>query len=728
MAALVLLGLGYAAWVLSRPAPVRISFATSLTGPSAPAGNESLIATKLYLDEVNAKGGVHGRAVELLLFDDASTADGARANVDAIAASSAVAVLGHYLSTASLAASPGYRAAKMPALTGTSFVDDLTTDNEWYFRAQTTSSVQGRSIAEYLRVVMKAPKVRLIYSEDRFGQNFFEGFLQGYVSGGADLSPFDVGATRDASIGWMLDELVLAPEPAVIVIGTGADHLPEVIKGVRRRGIKAPVIAAGGAGSEEFLGAFADEPEEKQQPGFFSKNLYASPPLIFDSAGAAAQAFEASFLAKAATPPGWIAAGAYDAAQVMVEALRRANIHNRPETKQSDREAVRAALAGMDSPKNAVAGLSRPLYFDFRHDMPSPVRLGFFRNGRFVTAPMQLVRIENPEQIDLGAEREKGRVVSFGDRHYWRQRVVYTGIDINRLNRMDVKAGTFNADFYLWMRFAGEDDAPTRVEFPALLDRGAFDPGKPLQSGFEEGLNYRLYRINADFKTHYDLHDYPFDTQQLTLKLQNAGNRRELITYVIDRFGLRLSDEKSSYAQDGAYSGLELWRFLRLRYFVESLASRSTLGKASLFDTDVRTEFAGFDAGIVLRRNSAIYLLKNLIPLLLLVLVVFATLFFPETLFRERITIPVTAILTSAVLLVAVNSQIGDVGYTVLIEQVFYVFFALCLMAMVTGFAHEQVRQRGNEAAATLMDHTAQLVYAATVCVVVALVWWRHMA
>ena len=40
---------------------------------------------------------------------------------------------------------------------------------------------------------------------------------------------------------------------------------------------------------------FANEPEEKQHPGFFTENLYASPPLIFDSAGTAAQAFAAAY-------------------------------------------------------------------------------------------------------------------------------------------------------------------------------------------------------------------------------------------------------------------------------------------------------------------------------------------------------------------------------------------------------------------------------------------------
>jgi branched-chain amino acid transport system substrate-binding protein len=88
-------------------------------------------------------------------------------------------VLGHYLSTTSPAAGPGYKAARIPALTGTSFVDDLTVDNPYYFRAQTTSSVQGRSIAEYLRYVMKAPVVHLVYSRDAFGVSFRRGFAQG---------------------------------------------------------------------------------------------------------------------------------------------------------------------------------------------------------------------------------------------------------------------------------------------------------------------------------------------------------------------------------------------------------------------------------------------------------------------------------------------------------------------------------------------------------------------
>jgi ABC-type branched-subunit amino acid transport system substrate-binding protein len=53
MGAVLLLAAGWASIVWSRPTPIRIAFANSLTGPSGPAGLESLVATRLAIDEVN---------------------------------------------------------------------------------------------------------------------------------------------------------------------------------------------------------------------------------------------------------------------------------------------------------------------------------------------------------------------------------------------------------------------------------------------------------------------------------------------------------------------------------------------------------------------------------------------------------------------------------------------------------------------------------------------------
>ena len=724
----LLLATAWAAIVLTRPEPIRIAFASSLSGPSASAGEESLVATQLAIDEVNAKGGVNGRPIELVPFDDASNPAVARANAQAIADSPCVAVLGHYLSSASLAAAPAYKDARIPALTGSAAADELTSANEYYFRALSPISAQARSVAEHLRTVMREPNVRLVHTRDSYGKSFVHGFASAYRMEQLRVFGLDVALGQIGSMDEALDAAAQEPGPGVVVIGAAADFIADIVKALRRRGIKGTIITAQGAARESYLQNFANEPEEKTRPGFFSENLYAASSLIFDSAGVAAQAFAADYKAKAGTSPSWAGGGAYDAARLMIDALKRAAVQNRSDSKVADRDRVRVALAAIDGPKSAVAGLTGRLYFSANRDILRPIRLGFFRHGRFVTAPLQLVRIDQPDGIDLTAEQEKGHVIALEDRRYWIQRVVYTGIDIIRVNRIDVKQNSFNVDFYLWMRFAGDDEAQTHVEFPALLDRGAFDPARPMQAGKEDGLSYRLYRISGDFKARFDLHHYPFDTQQLLLHFQNTEQRRELITYVIDRFGLRLGDDGSSRAEDGAYSGLQLWRFLGLNYFVESRSSGSTLGKASLFGAEAQTEFAGFDAAIMLRRSSAIYMLKNLLPLFLLVLVVFATLFFPETMFRERVTIPVTAILTSAVLLLAVNSQIGDVGYTLVVEEIFYIFFGLCLMTILAGYGHEKLRDAGRKSLAIVLDHVAQVIYVGTVLAVIVVFYRRYVA
>ncbi|MGY8634988.1 ABC transporter substrate-binding protein [Bradyrhizobium sp. 14AA] len=139
-----------------------------------------MVATQLAIDEVNAKGGVNGRLIELVLFDDASNPAVARANAQAIADSPCVAVLGHYLSSASLAAAPIYRDARIPALTGSSAADDLTNNSEYYFRALSPVSVQARSIAEHLRAVMREPEVRLVHTRDSYGKSFERGFATAY--------------------------------------------------------------------------------------------------------------------------------------------------------------------------------------------------------------------------------------------------------------------------------------------------------------------------------------------------------------------------------------------------------------------------------------------------------------------------------------------------------------------------------------------------------------------
>ena len=50
--------------------PIRIGLSLSLTGPTSPAGKQVLAGLEIWRDDVNAKGGLLGRPVQLVYYDD----------------------------------------------------------------------------------------------------------------------------------------------------------------------------------------------------------------------------------------------------------------------------------------------------------------------------------------------------------------------------------------------------------------------------------------------------------------------------------------------------------------------------------------------------------------------------------------------------------------------------------------------------------------------------------
>ena len=52
--------------------PIKIGFSMELTGPFAVVGKTGLLAFKIWEDEVNAEGGLLGRPVKLVYYDDQS--------------------------------------------------------------------------------------------------------------------------------------------------------------------------------------------------------------------------------------------------------------------------------------------------------------------------------------------------------------------------------------------------------------------------------------------------------------------------------------------------------------------------------------------------------------------------------------------------------------------------------------------------------------------------------
>jgi len=73
-AALLATGLAAAPWAAAAQSaePIKIGFSMALTGPLAANGKQALLGAKIWQDEINAKGGLLGRQVQLINYDDQS--------------------------------------------------------------------------------------------------------------------------------------------------------------------------------------------------------------------------------------------------------------------------------------------------------------------------------------------------------------------------------------------------------------------------------------------------------------------------------------------------------------------------------------------------------------------------------------------------------------------------------------------------------------------------------
>jgi branched-chain amino acid transport system substrate-binding protein len=716
---LVLTGVAGALWRRpweKAPEPIRVAVAVPLTGPQAAQGQSVLKAVQLCFKEINSSGGVEGRYLQAVPFDDAGQPALAHEQAERIVASPAVAVLGHLVSATCEAAGPVYRQAHLPAVAGTANADQLARDNPYFFHVIFNTTAEGRNLAVYARRVLEQKTASIISTDEAFGKAVAAAFATSFQEQGGTIRNHWVYNRRidrrESSIDAIASALRADGDAGTVLLAVSPSTLArDMIVQLRARGIQPRFLGGTNIGSGAFNDLFQDFDAEREHPGYYTDGIDAVAPLLFDSAGARAEELIESYRKAYGVTPDSRAAKYYEAARVVAAAIQAAGVASTDESRDRDRQKVRDRLAAIDRPSRAVHCVSGPVYFDELNALPQPVRIGRFLRGQLISAPQQFMTVANPAAIDVERETAAGKVLHFGKQLVWNQRVVYTGIDINKISRIDQGRATFAADFFLWFRYLGNDDV-LDVEFPGAVDKG-FDWKSPMASRTVGGMKYRLYRVRGEFKNVFNFRDYPFDRQELTLRLQNARLTRDQVVYAIDTFGLRLP--RNHPGELKAYSSLAQWRFQGMRYFQDTLTSNSTRGDPDAFTDNSETEFSGFNAVVLIQRRTTIFLIKIMLPLALLVLVLFVTLFFPVSLTKERLTIAVSGLLASAVLLTGLNAQMPEASYTTAIEYGFYVFFGLCLFCITVGLALERLRGHKWNRIADRLEVVSKIVYTVVV-------------
>src|SRR5947209_13396660 len=158
---------------------IKIGVNEPLTGPFAASGTYVVNGARIAADEINAKGGVLGKKIELVIEDNKSNPTEAAAVAEKLISRDKVPVLmGAWSSTLTLAVMPKLMEYQVPMLVETSSSGKITTSgNPYIFRISPTSEMEARAFAPMVKS-FKIKKADFLANNNDFGLGASQEFSQ----------------------------------------------------------------------------------------------------------------------------------------------------------------------------------------------------------------------------------------------------------------------------------------------------------------------------------------------------------------------------------------------------------------------------------------------------------------------------------------------------------------------------------------------------------------------
>ncbi len=300
------------------PAPadsILVGVATSLTGGQATFGISTRNGIELALGEVNAAGGVKGKKLVTRVYDTQGRPEEAASAVTRLINQDRVTiVLGDVASSNSLAMAEKAQAAKVPMITPSSTNPGVTKTGDYIFRVCFIDPFQGFVMAKFARENLKLSRVAMLRdNRSAYSMGLADVFERKFTEMGGKVVGTESYSAGDTDYRAQLTALKRAKPEAIYVPGYYSE-VGIIARQAKELGLTVPLMGGDGWDSEKLfeLGGSAVE-------GSYFSNHYSS-----QDPSPAVQKFVADYKAKYGGVPDALAALAYDAARVAVDAMKRA--------------------------------------------------------------------------------------------------------------------------------------------------------------------------------------------------------------------------------------------------------------------------------------------------------------------------------------------------------------------------------------------------------------------
>ena len=368
---LAFLVVGLVVWGCAKETgPIKIGLMGPMTGPWASEGQEMKQVVDLLAEDLNAKGGVLGRKVEVVSEDDGGDPKTAALAAQKLVTQKVVAVIGTYGSSITEASQNIYNEAKIPQIANGSTAIRLTEKGlKYFFRTCPRDDEQAKVGAQYIQS-MGYKKLAILHDNTTYAKGLADETKGLVEKAGVEIVFFDALTPGEKDYTAILTKMKAANPDAVFFTG----YYPE--GGLllnQKKGMNWPVPFIGGDATNnpdlvKIAGAEAAE-------GF----AFLSPPLPKDLPTPEAKAFLESFTKKYGKAPASIySVLAGDGFRVLIAAIQA--------TKTTEADKVSEYL---HTQLKDFAGLTGKLSFNAKGDRVGEVYKVYKVNaqGEFILQP-----------------------------------------------------------------------------------------------------------------------------------------------------------------------------------------------------------------------------------------------------------------------------------------------------------------------------------------------------
>lgn len=311
----------------SAQSTIKVGFFAPLTGPFAGLGLDAKRGAEFATKQLNAAGGINGKKVELVMYDDrGNRAEAVSVVRKLIQQDDVVAIIDGSLSLTSIAAAPPVNQGKTPMVVAYSNAVAVVKDHEYIFRWASVADVQGWAIAH--DAVKKGFKTFAILMQDEeYGRGIINGFEKGIEKLGGEVVYKRPFAPTEREFRSFLTAIKGLNVDAVIASGFGPP-----LTAIGRQGGELGVFPK----AQLYVGCDGNEIDWYRGIGNFGDGTLATLEVVVPTEKEITIDFHKSWIAEFEDPiVTHEAALTYDASRLLFDAIKRGG---------ENREGIRKAL------------------------------------------------------------------------------------------------------------------------------------------------------------------------------------------------------------------------------------------------------------------------------------------------------------------------------------------------------------------------------------------------